>query len=148
MLLEELKPEINGLKDKLQEMNGALKIPQKEERIQDLEHQMAAPGFWDDADKAQKVAQEANNLKSDVDTFHSLETKIEDIETLWEMAVEENDDSLQEEIEGELEKGKKTLADLELGLLLSDQYDSNNAILTLHAGAGGTEAQDWTSMLP
>ncbi|MCD2436052.1 peptide chain release factor 2 [Acidaminococcus sp. NSJ-142] len=147
MLLEELKPEINGLKDKLQEMNGALKIPQKEERIQDLEHQMAAPGFWDDADKAQKVAQEANNLKSDVDTFHSLETKIEDIETLWEMAVEENDDSLQEEIEGELEKGKKTLADLELGLLLSDQYDSNNAILTLHAGAGGTEAQDWTSML-
>lgn len=147
MLLEELKPEITQLKDKLDELKGGLKIPQKTERIADLEHQMAAPGFWDDPDKAQTVAQEANNLKSEVETFHGLVQKLDDVETLWEMAMEEKDESLQGEIEGEVEGAKKTLADLELGMLLSDQYDANNAILTLHAGAGGTEAQDWTQML-
>lgn len=147
MLLEELKPEITQLKDKLDELKGGLKIPQKTERIADLEHQMAAPGFWDDPDKAQTVAQEANNLKSEVETFHGLVQKLDDVETLWEMAMEEKDESLQGEIEEEVEGAKKTLADLELGMLLSDKYDANNAILTLHAGAGGTEAQDWTQML-
>ena len=147
MLLEELKPAITQLKEKLDELKGGLKIAQKEERIEDLEHQMAAPGFWDDPDKAQVVAQEANNLKSEVETYHGLSQKLEDVETLWEMAMEEKDDSLQGEIEEEVENARKTLADLELGMLLSDQYDANNAILTLHAGAGGTEAQDWTQML-
>ena len=94
---------------------------------------MAAPGFWDDPDKAQTVAQEANNLKSEVETFHGLVQKLDDVETLWEMAMEEKDESLQGEIEEEVEGAKKTLADLELGMLLSDQYDANNAILTLHA---------------
>ncbi len=147
MLLEELRPQINELKDRLGELKAGLKIAQKEERIQDLDYQMAAPGFWDDPDKAQKVAQEANNLKSDVDTFNSLNHKLEDLETLWEMAMEDQDDSLVAEMESELEEARKTLSDLELGMLLSDQYDANNAILNLHAGAGGTEAQDWTSML-
>ena len=147
MLLEELKPAITQLKDKLEELKGGLKIAQKEERIEDLEHQMAAPGFWDDPDKAQTVAQEANNLKTEVETYHGLAARLDDVETLWEMAMEEKDDSLQGEIEEEVENARKTLADLELGMLLSDQYDANNAILTLHAGAGGTEAQDWTNML-
>ena len=147
LLLEELKPAITQLKDKLEELKGGLKIAQKEERIEDLEHQMAAPGFWDDPDKAQTVAQEANNLKTEVETYHGLAARLDDVETLWEMAMEEKDDSLQGEIEEEVENARKTLADLELGMLLSDQYDANNAILTLHAGAGGTEAQDWTNML-
>ena len=124
-----------------------MKVPQKEERIEDLEHQMAAPGFWDDPDKAQKVAQESNNLKTEVETIHSLQRKMDDAETLWEMAMEEHDDSMEEDIENEITAAKETLAQLELNMLLSDQYDANNAILTLHAGAGGTEAQDWTSML-
>lgn len=89
MLLEELKPAITQLKEKLDELKGGLKIAQKEERIEDLEHQMAAPGFWDDPDKAQVVAQEANNLKSEVETYHGLSQKLEDVETLWEMAMEE-----------------------------------------------------------
>ena len=146
MLLEELKPAITQLKEKLDELKGGLKIAQKEERIEDLEHQMAAPGFWDDPDKAQVVAQEANNLKSEVETYHGLSQKLEDVETLWEMAMEEKDDSLQGEIEEEVENARKTLADLELGMLLSDQYDANNAILTLHAGAGGPEVKDSSNM--
>ena len=147
MLLEELKPEINRVKDKLEEISVGMKVPQKEERIEDLEHQMAAPGFWDDPEKAQKVAQESNNLKTEVETIHSLKQKMDDAEMLLEMAMEEHDDSMQEEIENEVNGAKETLAQLELSMLLSDQYDANNAILTLHAGAGGTEAQDWTSML-
>ena len=147
LLLEELRPEISRVKDKLEEISVGMKVPQKEERIEDLEHQMAAPGFWDDPDKAQKVAQESNNLKTEVETIHSLKAKMDDAETLWEMAMEEHDDSMEEDIENEINAAKETLAQLELNMLLSDQYDANNAILTLHAGACGTEAQDWTSML-
>lgn len=147
VLLEELRPQIGELRNRLGELKTGLKIEPKKERIQDLDYQMAAPGFWDDPDKAQKVAQEANNLKSEVDTFTSLETKVDDLDTLWEMAMEEKDNTLVSEMESELEGAKHTLSELELGMLLSDEYDANNAIMNLHAGAGGTEAQDWTGML-
>lgn len=147
VLLEELRPQIGELRNRLGELKTGLKIEPKKERIQDLDYQMAAPGFWDNPDKAQKVAQEANNLKSEVDTFTSLETKVDDLDTLWEMAMEEKDDTLVSEMESELEGAKHTLSELELGMLLSDEYDANNAIMNLHAGAGGTEAQDWTGML-
>ena len=147
VLLEELRPQIGELRNRLGELKTGLKIEPKKERIQDIDYQMAAPGFWDDPDKAQKVAQEANNLKSEVDTFTSLETKVDDLDTLWEMAMEEKDDTLVSEMESELEGAKHTLSELELGMLLSDEYDANNAIMNLHAGAGGTEAQDWTGML-
>ena len=147
VLLEELRPQIGELRNRLGELKTGLKIEPKKERIQDLDYQMAAPGFWDDPDKAQKVAQEANNLKSEVDTFTSLETKVDDLDTLWEMAMEEKDDTLVSEMESELEGAKHTLSELELGMLLSDEYDANNAIMNLHAGAGGTEAQEWTGML-
>lgn len=147
VLLEELRPQIGELRNRLGELKTGLKIEPKKERIQDLDYQMAAPGFWDDPDKAQKVAQEANNLKSEVDAFTSLETKVDDLDTLWEMAMEEKDDTLVSEMESELEGAKHTLSELELGMLLSDEYDANNAIMNLHAGAGGTEAQDWTGML-
>ncbi len=147
VLLEELRPQIGELRNRLGELKTGLKIEPKKERIQDLDYQMAAPGFWDDPDKAQKVAQEANNLKSEVDTFTSLETKVDDLDTLWEMAMEEKDDTLVSEMESELGGAKHTLSELELGMLLSDEYDANNAIMNLHAGAGGTEAQDWTGML-
>lgn len=147
VLLEELRPQIGELRNRLGELKTGLKIEPKKERIQDLDYQMTAPGFWDDPDKAQKVAQEANNLKSEVDTFTSLETKVDDLDTLWEMAMEEKDDTLVSEMESELEGAKHTLSELELGMLLSDEYDANNAIMNLHAGAGGTEAQDWTGML-
>jgi len=147
VLLEELRPKINELKAHLGELKDGLAIAKKEERIQDLDYQMAAPGFWDDPDKAQKVAQEANGLKAEVDTFHNLTQKLDDMEVLWEMAMEESDESVHEELEKELDECRHKLADLELGMLLSGEYDANNAILNLHAGAGGTEAQDWTSML-
>ena len=95
----------------------------------------------------QKTAQDVNSLKEEVDGFHKLSAGVEDLEALQEMAAEENDESLLPEMDELLEKCRSELEHLELGMLLSGEYDANNAILTLHAGAGGTEAQDWTSML-
>lgn len=108
---------------------------------------MGDPTFWDDPEKAQKTAQDVNALKEEVDGFHKLSTNIDDLEALWEMATEENDESLLPEMDELLQRSKEELEHLELGMLLSGEFDANNAILTLHAGAGGTEAQDWTSML-
>jgi peptide chain release factor 2 len=108
---------------------------------------MAAPGFWDNPDAAQKVAQEVDGLRDETEGFRKLEQKADDLAILWEMAAEEQDDSYIEEMEETLTAARNELAHLEIGMLLCDEYDKNNAILTLHAGAGGTEAQDWTSML-
>lgn len=108
---------------------------------------MGDPSFWDDTEKAQKISRDVNGLKEEVDGFHKLSADIADLEVLWEMASEEHDDSLVPEMEDLLEKIKATLEHLELGMLLSGEYDANNAVVTLHAGAGGTEAQDWNSML-
>jgi len=108
---------------------------------------MAEPGFWDDTDAAQKVSQDLNGLKDETGIFRSLEQRVEDLDIMWEMAMEEHDSSIQTEIEESLAKAKADVEHLEMGMLLCEEYDANNAILTLHAGAGGTEAQDWTSML-
>lgn len=108
---------------------------------------MGDPSFWDDPEKAQKIAKDVDTLKVEVDGFHKLSSGVDDLEALYEMASEEDDQSLVEEMEELLPSLKEQLEILELGLLLSGEFDANNAIITLHAGAGGTEAQDWTSML-
>ena len=108
---------------------------------------MGEATFWDDPDKAQQVSKQVTDLKTEVDGFNALCGKIEDVEILWQMASEEKDDSLLPDIDKEVQEAQTQLQHLELGMLLSGEYDANNAIMTLHAGAGGTEAQDWTSML-
>ena len=108
---------------------------------------MGEPTFWDDTEKAQKINQELNAVKISVDKYKALCKKFEDMQVLWEMAMEEEDDSLEAEVNSEMQAIRGALNELELEVLLSGPYDANNAILTLHAGAGGTEAQDWTQML-
>ena len=108
---------------------------------------MGEPTFWDDTEKAQKINQELNDVKISVDKYKALCKKFEDMQVLWEMAMEEEDDSLEAEVNSEIQAIRGALNELELEVLLSGPYDANNAILTLHAGAGGTEAQDWTQML-
>ena len=108
---------------------------------------MSDPTFWDDADKARDISQKATEAKSAyeiyTDTFH----RVESLKDILDMALEENDESMEEEIQTEMEQLKAILDKQEIEMLLSDQYDKNNAIVTFHAGAGGTEAQDWTQML-
>ncbi len=108
---------------------------------------MGEPSFWDDAEEAQKINKELNDVKISVDKYKSLVSKTEDMETLWEMGMEEGDDSMEEEVKSEIAVITEGLKALELEVMLSGEYDGNDAILTLHAGAGGTEAQDWTQML-
>ena len=108
---------------------------------------MEAPGFWDDPDRSNKQMKELKNMKDTVGEYEKLETQYEDILTLIQMGYEENDESLIPEIEGELEEFKKEFEELRIGTLLSGEYDTNNAILKLNAGAGGTESCDWCSML-
>jgi peptide chain release factor 2 len=112
-----------------------------------IEHIMEESNFWDSTEKAQGYVKELKNLKDLVEEYNTLKSEYEDIETLIEMGYEENDQSLIPEIEEALNKFIADLDELRLTTLLSDEYDKYNAILTLHAGAGGTESCDWASML-
>ena len=122
-------------------------VANKENKIAELEYKMSGPTFWDDPDSAQKITQELNDIKSGVENYKNLVSKFEDAQTLYDMGIEEGDQSLASDVESEIEEIKAGLESLQLEILLSEPYDANNAILTLHAGAGGTEAQDWTQML-
>lgn len=108
---------------------------------------MEQPGFWDDVEVSQGYMREMNSLKAVVDTFSELSSQYEDILTMIELGYEENDASILEDLESETESFKEKFEELRIGTLLSGEYDKYGAILTLHAGAGGTESCDWTSML-
>lgn len=108
---------------------------------------MSMPNFWDNQNEAQKVINEANGLKDKVNAFKKIEEGYGDLEAAYELVKEENDQELQQELEADLKDLLKAFGDFELTLLLSDPLDKNNAILELHPGAGGTESQDWASML-
>ncbi len=119
----------------------------KEKRIEELEREMEAPDFWDDPDRSQKLMKELKYLKDDVEIYRKLETQMEDIQTMIEMGYEENDPELIPEIQEMLDDFQKDFEEIRIKTLLSGEYDSENAIVTLHAGAGGTESCDWCSML-
>ncbi len=108
---------------------------------------MEAPGFWDDTDRSQKLMKELKGLKSDVETCRDLEQTYDDIQTMIEMGYEENDESLIPEIQEMLDGFSSDLDKIRIKTLLSDEFDGYDAIVTLHAGAGGTESCDWTGML-
>lgn len=122
-------------------------LPVLREQIADYDVKMSDPSFWEDADAAKKVSKEATDLKDTVAAYEHLANKIEDVKTLWEMAVEEGDVSVENDLKEELATIERGVEAKETELLLAGEYDAKNAILTLHAGAGGTEAQDWTQML-
>lgn len=103
--------------------------------------------FWDDAKESAKVIKEVKGLKDTIETFSKLEGLYEDVETLIEMGYEEEDEAIVAEVKESFEQLEKQLDDMTVSTLLSDEYDKDNAILTIHAGAGGTESCDWASML-
>lgn len=108
---------------------------------------MESPDFWDDTEKSQNYMRELKNLKDTIEQFDKLGMQYEDIETLIQMGYEEEDPDIIPEIEKNFEEFKEEFEELRVSTLLSEEYDKNNAILTLHAGAGGTESCDWASML-
>ncbi|MBN6206866.1 peptide chain release factor 2 [Ralstonia pickettii] len=128
-------------------LGGLFDLDTKRTRINELEEQMANPSFWDDQAAAQKVINESNALKKYVESFEAIEENLEDLEVSYELVKEEADQELFEELNEQLQTFMKKINDFELELLLSDPYDANDAIIELHPGAGGTESQDFASML-
>src|SRR5688500_13116027 len=118
-----------------------------EARVAELEEQSAAPGFWDDAEAARKSMQEAASARERVETWRGLETRVRDTAELLELAEDEGDASVAESAAADLDEVERELQALEFQLQLSGPYDSRSAILAVHAGAGGTDSQDWAEML-
>ncbi len=144
---DEYKVKLNNCKPELDVLRTALRLEAAEKEIEELEAASAREGFWNDVERSQKVQKRLKNLKDKVDNFNRLCASWDDMMTMCEMAIEENDDSMLPELQQEFEDYSKKVESTRLSTLLTGEYDANNAILTFHAGAGGTEAQDWASML-
>ena len=145
--LDQFKYTLSTYDETLKEVKDSLDLENKERRITELDKSMEEPGFWDDPVRSTKTVREAKNLKDTVDGYKHLEQQYEDIQVMIEMGYEENDPAMIPEIQEMLDEFVKELEELRTKTLLSGEYDGCNAILKLNAGAGGTEAMDWCSML-
>ena len=145
--LDQFRYRISGYDKQLEGIKKSLDLDNKQKRIEELEADMEAPGFWDDPDKSQKAMKELKGLKDSFEGYDSLKSGLEDINILIEMADESDDESLVPEIEQEVTSFEEKMEEIRIETLLSGEYDSCDAILTLHAGAGGTESCDWCQML-
>ncbi len=144
---EELKLNLEAMKPEIDDLASALGLGQMRSEIQQLENRAAEPGFWDDMENSQKILQRTANLKAKVEKYEKLEARYEDAMALIELGDEAEDESLIEEAQQELDGIRADIDRQRLETLLTGEYDKNNAILTFHAGSGGTEAQDWAEML-
>jgi peptide chain release factor 2 len=144
---DDYKVKISALKPALVGLGEALKLKEAEAEIDKLENESAQEGFWTNLDNSQKVLQRIKQLKTKVSGYNKLTSRWEDLQTLCLMALEENDESLLPELQEEYGAFERDLEAARLSTLLSGEYDGCNTILSFHAGAGGTEAQDWAEML-
>jgi peptide chain release factor 2 len=144
---DEYKQKILAQKPELDNLKSALKLDDAEAEAAKLEAESGADGFWNDMTAAQKTLQTITRLRRKCEDYNALARRHDDLLTLCEMAIEERDESMLPELEAEFTKFSADLEQSRLATLLSGEYDTCNAILTFHAGAGGTEAQDWVQML-
>jgi peptide chain release factor 2 len=147
IILDDLKTELVSYRKDIKELYEVLDIKNALEEVKSLQVEMEKQGFWDDLENSQKVLQKSKTLEHKIEHFNQLSNKLEDTITMVELSIEEDDDSIIDEVVNEVNSFKTELEDLKLSTLLSGEYDSKNAIVTFHAGAGGTEAQDWAEML-
>ncbi len=145
--LEETKYELQFIKEEIEDLGSSLKIDELKRKIAELEKQTMAENFWDDSDQSGKIFKSIKILKDKLESYISLCSQLEDVETLIEIAIDENDESVVDEIVNDVKKLKEEQQKQRITLLLTGEYDANNAILSFHPGAGGTEAQDWAMML-
>ncbi len=144
---EEYKVKLNGAKPTLDMLRDALRLDAAAKEIEELEAASEREGFWNDVENSQKVQKRISVLKNKVESYSRLCAAWDDLYTLCEMALEEDDDSMLEELQTGFKAFSEKLESIRLSTLLTGEYDANNALLTIHPGAGGTEAQDWASML-
>jgi len=126
---------------------GYLRIDEARKRLAELEEQASAPDLWNDTEHARKVTSELARVRTDVELYDVLESRLSDVHTLFDLAREEEDDSVEHEIADGVARLRADLEKLELRALFSDEHDERDAICEVHSGAGGTDAQDWTQML-
>ena len=147
VILDEVKRRLSELAPEVTDLHDALAIERSRVRLEELEQKSASPEFYDDAAASGSVFAEMGELKDRLEQYAALQTMLEDAETLLEMCAEDDDPALAEEADAAVNSLDAKVEELRLVTLLNGEYDANNAILTFHAGAGGTEAQDWVEML-
>ena len=147
LVYEEQKQRITGYEADLRDLFDALNIKNLTEELSQLDEQTAAEGFWNDLENSQKVLKRQSNIKATIKGYDSLKAEYDDALALIELADEAEDESMTDEVVKSVDDFIEHLENMKLTTLLNGEYDSNNAIFTFHAGAGGTEAQDWVEML-
>lgn len=145
--LEENKRFLIELNNKLSDIKETMQIESSIEKISELEKLTLEENFWEDAQNSSKIFAELNTLKKKINNFNNLKSELENLIDLNDFLLQEKDDELEKELDINTEKIKQDFENIETNILLSDKYDINNAILTIHPGAGGTESQDWAEML-
>ncbi|WP_300385611.1 peptide chain release factor 2 [Clostridium sp.] len=144
--LESELSKFNDIKKNIEEMGAHFDKEALEKQIEELDLQMQEKGFWEDIKKAEEVTKESKRIKGKLQRYESLKGRLEDVEVLSEMVEEEDADSISEII-NEIRSIGKEVSNYKIELLLHGEYDRNDAIITLHAGVGGSDANDWTEML-
>ena len=145
--IDEVSRQINNLKTKLSDLKESMKLSEVEEELANLEKQTLSQDFWQDTENQAKVLSKISSLKKKVTLFKDVENDLSATQEIFDLVVEENDNNLEKEITDALKNLENKINELEISTLLSGKYDANNAIITIHPGAGGTEAQDWAEML-
>ncbi|AEM74455.1 hypothetical protein Calla_1875 [Caldicellulosiruptor acetigenus 6A] len=146
-MLEEILQRLEKAEEDLKEMRVSLDIDRLESELKSLENETSSPDFWQDLENSQKVLQKIKRLKDKIERFQKLYSQWEDLKVLTELSLDEGNHEMAEELEKELLDLERKIEDFKIEVLLNGPYDKNNAILSIHAGAGGTEAQDWAEML-
>ena len=147
LIYDDIRFKLNNIKPRLEELRGALDLDRGMDEAASLEAQTGAPDFWDDPENSQKILQRIKQLKDKNARYLKLHGMYDDVVTTIEMAEEMQDESLFSEVQAGFDAFSAELETQTLSTLLSGEYDRNNAIMSFHAGAGGTEAQDWTQMI-
>ena len=145
--LEDAKYKLIGMREDIVELGSALRIDELRSTAEELDRQTLDPDFWGNQENSSKVLQKLKQTKDTIEAYEALSARLEDAITLAEMAIEENDEAYVEEVENELAEISAEADKKRVEILLSGEYDKNNAIISFHPGAGGTEAQDWAQML-
>lgn len=144
---EELRLKLLESEEPIQNLKEALAIDSLKSEVEALEKESSAPGFWDDMENSQKTMQKIGSLKAKISSYESLKSDFDDALVMIELANDEEDESLLEDCTNSVKDIETRIDSLTLSTLLSGEFDAKNALLTFHAGAGGTEAQDWAEML-
>lgn len=145
--LEEAKYKLENFRKDVAELGSALRIDELRKKAAELDKITSDPEFWNNQENSGKVLKEVKRIKEKITKYEALENKLEDTITLAELAIEENDESLVGEVEADVKAIEDEEEKQRIEILLSGEYDQNNAIVSFHPGAGGTEAQDWAQML-